>query len=61
MDKKEYPGMNVKTVDDVKTLILNNLSVEDRLLLDDEEMAMIDKVSKIWLDCVVEAKAKEKI
>jgi len=61
MDKKEYPGMNVKTVDDVKKLILDNLPVEDRLILNDEEMAMIDKVSKIWLDCVEEARAKEKV
>jgi len=59
MDKKEYPGMNVKTVDDVKKLILDNLPTEDRLLLNDEEMAIIDKVSKIWLDCVEEARAKK--
>jgi hypothetical protein len=57
--KKDYPGMNVKTVDDVKKLILDNLPTEDRLLLNDEEMAIIDKVSKIWLDCVEEARAKK--
>jgi len=60
-DKKEYPGMNVKTVEEVKELIINNLPIEDKFLLTDEDLALIDKVSKIWLECVEEARAKEKI
>ena len=60
MTTKEYAGMKVKTVDEVKELILDNLPIEDRLILNDEEMAIIDKVAKIWLDCVEKARTKEK-
>jgi hypothetical protein len=59
MRTKEYAGMKVKTVDDVKKLILDNLPIEDRLLLSPEEQAIIDKVAQIWLDCVKEARTPQ--